>query len=128
MQRRKLWINLKVGPATACAVVLATTIIAPTSVLAGTTCTTPAGSVPCSKGPVRRGVTLPAPAAAPSRAKAATLRQQQVTAQRQQQVGSQRQELLKQRQNQVAKQRGAIRSGLNSRNPKSPNGRQPPTS
>lgn len=126
MQRRKLWINLKVGPATVCAVVLAAAMIAPASLLAGTTCATPAGSVPCSQGPVRKRVALPAPAAAPSRAAATKLRQQQVTAQRQQQVGGQRQELLKQRQDEVTKQRAGIRSGLNSRNPRTLSNGQAP--
>jgi hypothetical protein len=126
MQRRKLWINLKVGPATVYAVVLAAAMVAPASLLAGTTCATPAGSVPCSQGPVRKHVALPAPAAAPSRAAAAKLRQQQVTAQRQQQVGGQRQQLLKQRQDEVSKQRAGIRSGLNSRNPKSLSSGQAP--
>ncbi|HMD59438.1 MAG TPA: hypothetical protein VKG66_06600 [Steroidobacteraceae bacterium] len=127
MQRRKLWIKIKVGQAAVYAVVLAATMVAPAGLLAGTTCATPAGSVPCSQGPVRKRVALPAPAAAPSRAAAAKLRQQQVTAQRQHQVGGQRQELLKERQDAVAKQRAGIRSGLNSRNPKSLSSRQTPT-
>ncbi|HEX9139241.1 MAG TPA: hypothetical protein VF848_05595 [Steroidobacteraceae bacterium] len=127
MPYRNLPIIFNFGPATVCAVVLAATIVAPATSLAGTTCATPAGSMACSKGPVRKRVALPAPAAQPSRAAAAKLRQQQVTAQRQQQVGGQRQNLLKQRQDEVTKQRAGIRSGLNSRNPKNPSGRQAPT-
>jgi hypothetical protein len=127
MQRRKLWVNLKAGRAAVCAVVLITTMIAPARLRAGTTCATPAGSVACSKGPVHKQAALPAPAAAPSRAEAAKLRQDQVTTQRQQQVGGQRQELLKQRQDQVTKQRAGIRNGLNSKNLKSLSSRQAPT-
>jgi hypothetical protein len=109
------------------AAVLATTMIAPAHLLAGTTCATPVGTVACSKGPVHKQVALPAPAAAPSRAAAAKLRQQQVTAQRQQQVGGQRQELLKQRQDEITQQRAGIRSGLHSRNPKSLSSGRAPT-
>src|SRR5271170_7272611 len=114
MQRRTLWIKIKVGQAAVYAVVLAATMVAPAGLLAGTTCATPAGSVPCSQGPVRKHVALPAPAAAPSRAAAAKVRRQQVTAQRQQQVA-------------VTKQRAGIRSGLNSKNPKSLSSRRAPT-
>jgi hypothetical protein len=127
LQHRNPWIHLKPNPATVCAVVLITAMIAPTCLLADTSCATPAGVVACSKGPVRKQVTLPAPAAAPSRAEAAKLRQDQVTTQRQKQVGGQRQELLKQRQDRVTKQRAGIRGGLNSKNLKSLSGSQAST-